>query len=154
LPFLIDVGEFVVRFQTTIALTKNGAVRLSGPIMLDVDGTNIEKDKLFVPVEHIENDETSVPVEHIENGKSSFSVEHIEKDKPSVSVEQNRSERPSPTQATLQAPATKAPVMTAMVTKVTVQATVTKATVQAIGTVSEDDEDDSIWLNQLAAAYD
>ena len=37
------VGEYVAQFQTTIALTKNGTIRLSGPATLDTDKVKTEK---------------------------------------------------------------------------------------------------------------
>ena len=37
------VGEYVAQFQTTIALTKNGTVRLSGPATLDTEKVKTEK---------------------------------------------------------------------------------------------------------------
>ena len=40
---LLTVGEYVVQFQTTIALTKNGTVRLSGPAPLDTEKVKSEK---------------------------------------------------------------------------------------------------------------
>jgi len=36
-------GEYVAQFQTTIALTKNGTVRLSGPAPLDTEKVKSEK---------------------------------------------------------------------------------------------------------------
>jgi hypothetical protein len=36
-------GEYVAQFQTTIALTKNGTVKLSGPAALDLDKVKSEK---------------------------------------------------------------------------------------------------------------
>jgi hypothetical protein len=36
-------GEYVAQFQTTIALTKNGTVRLSGPATLDTEKVKSEK---------------------------------------------------------------------------------------------------------------
>jgi hypothetical protein len=36
-------GEYVAQFQTTIALTKNGTVRLSGPAALDTSKVKSEK---------------------------------------------------------------------------------------------------------------
>ena len=38
-----DSGEFVAQFQTTIALTKNGTVRLSGPEPLDMEKVKSDK---------------------------------------------------------------------------------------------------------------
>jgi hypothetical protein len=38
-----DSGEYVAQFQTTIALTKNGIVRLSGPEPLDIEKVKSEK---------------------------------------------------------------------------------------------------------------
>ena len=37
------VGEYVAQFQTTIALTKNGTVRLAAPAPLDMDKVKSEK---------------------------------------------------------------------------------------------------------------
>ena len=37
------LGEYVAQFQTTIALTKNGTVRLSGPAALDMEKVKSEK---------------------------------------------------------------------------------------------------------------
>jgi hypothetical protein len=38
-----NLGEYVAQFQTTIALTKNGTVRLSGPAALDTSKVKSEK---------------------------------------------------------------------------------------------------------------
>jgi len=40
---LLISGEYVVQFQTTIALTKNGTVRLAGPAPLDMDKVKSDK---------------------------------------------------------------------------------------------------------------
>jgi hypothetical protein len=40
---LIGTGEYVAQFQTTIALTKNGTVRLAGPAPLNTDKIKSEK---------------------------------------------------------------------------------------------------------------
>lgn len=37
------LGEYVAQFQTTIALTKNGTVRLAGPVPLNTDRVKSEK---------------------------------------------------------------------------------------------------------------
>ena len=37
------VGEYIAQFQTTIALTKNGTVRLAGPAALDTSKIKSEK---------------------------------------------------------------------------------------------------------------
>ena len=37
------LGEYVAQFQTTIALTKNGTIRLSGPAALDTEKVKSEK---------------------------------------------------------------------------------------------------------------
>lgn len=38
-----QLGEYVAQFQTTIALTKNGTIRLSGPAALDTEKVKSEK---------------------------------------------------------------------------------------------------------------
>jgi hypothetical protein len=45
-PFLAHInfeGEYVAQFQSTIAVTKNGTVRLSGPAALDTEKVKSEK---------------------------------------------------------------------------------------------------------------
>lgn len=43
LTFTDAAGEYVAQFQTSIALTKNGTIRLAGPAALDTDKIKSEK---------------------------------------------------------------------------------------------------------------